>query len=272
MSVTVSTHAPLVPQSMDQAVRMAELMSKGKLMPVHLQNAPGDCLMVVEAAMRWGMSPFAVAQCTSVIQGKLMFEGKLVAAAVQTSGILAGRLSYEYSGSGESRAVRVLGTMRGEEKPRDVVVALKEARTNNKVWAMQPDQQLAYHGARVWARRHTPEVMLGVYSPDEFEAPEAEAHTGPTITAHAEPVVDAQPEPPRRSVRQFLDELEMELRSTADGGAVVRIQAREDVQKALNGGLTNGALTRLQDMLDAALARHCEPGMDADEPVEEVVA
>jgi hypothetical protein len=43
--------------------------------------------MVIEAAMRWGMSPFAVAQETSVIQGKLMFSGKLVAAAIQTHSV-----------------------------------------------------------------------------------------------------------------------------------------------------------------------------------------
>jgi hypothetical protein len=30
---------------------------------------------------------------------------------------------------------------------------------------------LAYFGARVWARRHAPELMLGVYSPEEFDEP-----------------------------------------------------------------------------------------------------
>jgi hypothetical protein len=39
------------------------------------------------------------------------------------------------------------------------------------VWQTQPDQQLMYHGVRVWARRHTPELMLGVYSPEEFDEP-----------------------------------------------------------------------------------------------------
>ena len=46
------------------------------------------------------MSPFAVAQSTSVIQGKLMFEGKLVSAAVQSSGILSSRLAYDFDGEG----------------------------------------------------------------------------------------------------------------------------------------------------------------------------
>ena len=199
MSLTTTTGGMgLVPQSMDQAVRMAEMMAKGRLVPSHLQNSPGDCLMVIEQATRWGMSPFAVAQATSVIQGKLMFEGKLVAAALHTSGALATRLRYDYSGEGASRVVRVSATLAGETEPRFVDVKLADAKTTNGMWTKQPDQQLAYHAARVWARRYAPEAMLGVYAPEEMEAPPAPAHTGPTIEARAEvvqPAPEAQPRP-----------------------------------------------------------------------------
>lgn len=196
MGVTTVSNNSLVPQSLDQAARLAEMMSKGKLVPDHLRSSPGDCLMVIEQAMRWNMSPFAVAQCTSVIQGKLMFEGKLVAAAVQSSGILASRLHYDYSGDGDARQVTVSAVLAGETDARSVVVRLKDARTNNKMWSAQPDQQLAYHGARVWARRYAPEVMLGTYSPEEMEAapqPLRDDFKGPTIEAKAEPAKEAAP-------------------------------------------------------------------------------
>ena len=193
MSLTTTTQGTgLVPQSMDQAVRLAEMMAQGRLVPNHLQKSPGDCLMVIEQAMRWGMSPFAVAQSTSVIQGKLMFEGKLVAAALHSSGALSSRLNYEYSGEGEKRAVRVSATLAGETEPRHVDVRLADARTSNKVWATQADQQLAYYGARVWARRYAPEVMLGVYAPEEME-PAPVAHSGPTIEARVETVAEPTP-------------------------------------------------------------------------------
>jgi hypothetical protein len=160
------------------------MMARGKLVPVHLQGSPGDCLMVIEVSMRWGMSPFAVAQCTSVIQGKLMFEGKLVGAALNTSGIMAARLDYEFSGANGQRAVTVRGTLRGETKTRDVTVHLADAKTTNGMWVKQPDQQLVYAGTRVWARRHAPEVMLGVYAPEEFDRDEP--FNGPTIEATTE--------------------------------------------------------------------------------------
>ena len=263
MSVTVSrsVSAPvgLVPTGMDQAVRLADMMAKGRLVPSHFHNQPGDCLMVIEQAMRWGMSPFAVAQSTSVIQGKLMFEGKLVAAAIQSSGILDGRLTFDYSGEGDARTITVGGMMRGETKPRTIEVRLKDARTSNKLWTAQPDQQLAYHGSRVWGRRHAPEVMLGVYSPEEMSAPTVEEHAGPTITVQAEPQV---PEPPRMTIRSFLDALEIDLRNAPDASAVAKIQARLDVQRALDS-FVNGASERLNHMLDAALERHAVPDTGA---------
>lgn len=159
----------LAPANIEQAMKLAEMMSGAKLVPVHLQGKPADCLLVIEQASRWKMSPFAVAQSTSVIQGKLMYEGKLVAAVVNANGNLTERLSYKYDGAGDNRKVLVSGRCNGEKEPRTIEVTLKDARTQNKVWASQPDQQLMYHGARVWARRHMPELMLGVYSPEEFD-------------------------------------------------------------------------------------------------------
>lgn len=169
----VSPSSALLPRSFDQAVKLAEVMSKGKLVPVHLQNSTADCLMVIEQSMRWRMSPFAVGQCTSSIHGKLMFEGKLVAAAIYNSGILDGRFSYEFTGTGETRAVKVSAKIRGG-KVESVDVALKDAKTTNEHWKKQPDQQLVYASTRIWARRHAPEVMLGVYVPEELEVIEGE--------------------------------------------------------------------------------------------------
>jgi hypothetical protein len=187
MSLTTqSTGASaLVPRDMREAMELAKMMASTGFLARELQN-PGGALFVMEQAMRWSMSPFAVAMETSFIQGKPMFSGKIVAAAVVSSGAITGRLAYAYEGQGDNRTITVSGTVRGEAEPRTVTVRLADARTQNKVWASQPDQQLAYHGARVWARRHTPEVMLGVYSEEEFEpATPMPPARGPTVDAAA---------------------------------------------------------------------------------------
>lgn len=162
----------LVPRDMREAMDLATMMSKGKLVPAALQQSPADCLLVIEQATRWGMSPFAVAQEVSVIQGRLMHSGKIVAAAVHGSGVLQGRLTYTYTGENGALAVIVRGLLRGDAEPSEVTVRLADAKTTNQHWVKSPQQMLAYHGARVWARRFVPEVMLGVYSPEEFDAPQ----------------------------------------------------------------------------------------------------
>jgi hypothetical protein len=167
MAITVYRQSALVPASLEQAVKLAELMAASGLVPDHLKNQPANCLMVIEQASRWGMSPFAVAQCTSVIRGRLMYEGKLVAAVVNARGELSERLNYMYEGDGPNLTVTVYGKLKGEKEPRDVKVVYKDVVTSNDCWKRQPEQQLGYAGARFWARRHLPEVMLGVYSPEE---------------------------------------------------------------------------------------------------------
>lgn len=177
--------ASLAPTDIRSAMQLAEFMCKGKLVPAHLRDSPADMLMVIEQAMRWGMSPFAVAQCTSVIFGKLMFEGKLVAAAINSSGLLSSKLAYEFSGdAGSRRTVVARGTLRGEREPREVTVVCKDVVTDNAMWKKQEDQQLVYSAARVWARRHLPEVMLGIYSPEEMPLEEAPKRKMADISAH----------------------------------------------------------------------------------------
>lgn len=161
----------LVPANMTEAMQLAKMMADAKLVPAPLQKSPADCLMVIQQAIRWQMDPFAVAQECSVIQGKLMHSGKLVAAVINSRGNLGSRLSFSYEGEGDERAITVTGRLSGEAESRTVTVKVKDAKTNNRVWQTQPDQQLMYHGSRVWARRHTPELMLGVYSPEEFDEP-----------------------------------------------------------------------------------------------------
>jgi hypothetical protein len=305
-AITTTDAAPfvpgtgLVPRNMDEALRLAEFMSRARTVPKHLQDSPGDCLMVVELAMRWGMSPFAVAQGTSVISGKLMIEGKLVAAAVEASGAITGHIDYAFTGEGDARAITVSATRRGETNPREVIVALKEARTNNEMWKRQPDQQLVYHGVRVWARRWTPAVILGVYSREEMgpiidgtaetlpEAPQATtdarqamndaiplqhlrsvAAATPRAPRKADPEVwdnptTAKPGPERKSWSQWAEALELADRDSKDTAAIGRIIAKSEIAEIVRlaqEGEPSPAKTRI-----VAAFRNLEARYLADPP------
>ena len=60
-------------------------------------------------------------------------------------------------------------TLRGETEPRVLELLLSQATVRNStLWASDPKQQLAYLATKRWARLYTPDVILGVYTPDEL--------------------------------------------------------------------------------------------------------
>lgn len=264
----ITTFSPnaLVPTDMRAAMDLAGMMAKGNLVPQHLQQQPGNCLMVVELAMRWGMSPFAVAQETSVIQGKLMNSGKLVAAAINSSGVLASRLRETFHGEGPDRSVTLAGTLRGEADPRTITVRLADAKTSNQMWTKQPDQQLVYFATRAWARRHVPEVMLGVYSPEDMDEPRRvePPHPGPTIDARAEPMpADPMGEPAPRpaltidnapKMSDLIDAVTAAVKAASTVAEIEAATGHPRVVKALEVA-QNGAKQRLDDVMAFAAER-----------------
>lgn len=151
----------------DQLQRVAKLMSCSSLVPDHLKGQIADCSLVAAQAFRWRMDPFAVAQHTFVLRGKLGYEGKLIAAVVNSNKKIEGRLSYTYTGEGNSRRVTVTGKIHGEPAARTVDGDVANWSTSNEQWKKDPDQMLAYRGARQWARRHMPEAMIGINAEEE---------------------------------------------------------------------------------------------------------
>lgn len=169
----------LVPRNIGEALELANVMSAANLIPEHLRGKPGDCLLIVMQAQRWGMDAVSVAQCTSVVKGKLCYEGKLVAAALYAMGAIDGRLSYQFAGKGDDRTVTVTGRPRGTSQDQSVEGNVGNWKTDNGNWKKSPDDMLVYRGTRQWARRYAPEALLGVYTPDELE----DVPNDPTVVA-----------------------------------------------------------------------------------------
>lgn len=197
-----------------QLQRVAKLMSSASLAPAHLRGEGklGDCFLVAAQAFRWRMDPFAVAQHTYVLSGKLGYEGKLIAAIVNASGKLAGSLDYRYSGAGDQRSVTVSGKLVGDAEPREVVGTVAGWKTGNEQWKKNTDQMLAYRGAREWARRYMPEAILGIHADDDL------AGNAPTSVT----MRDITPPPassPLAAVTQAMDALLDSVEQEADSNA-----------------------------------------------------
>ncbi|EJJ4043418.1 recombinase RecT [Salmonella enterica] len=180
---------------------LSEVMANsGNFVPAHFRGKPDSCMAVVMQAARWGMDPFAVAQKTFIVgdSGVLGYEAQLVNAVVNSMAPTKDRIHFEWFGAWENIVgrfvektstkgnkyiapgwsladekgvgVRAFSTLKGESEPRELILMLSQAQVRNStLWASDPRQQLAYLAVKRWARLYCPDVILGVYTPDELE-------------------------------------------------------------------------------------------------------
>ena len=198
----------LKPDNLRAIERVAEWMAGSKqAVPKHLRGNLGGCVAVCMQAMRWNMDPFALASKTYTVdsEGPIAYEGQAIIAGLNNSALLATRLNFTWEGQWErivgkfkqvesrtkkdsdghpkkyivpswdfdkdEEGLKVIVTayLVGEKEPRQLELFMKQARTRNSpLWTEDPKQQLAYLAARRWGRLHAPDVIMGVYSPDEL--------------------------------------------------------------------------------------------------------
>lgn len=169
-AIAETRSAIFMPATMAEAMELAKLMAASNFVPPHLRNKPGDCLAVVMISMRWEMDPFAVANKTYFVNDRIAYEAQLVNAVVNTRAPVVERPHVSWDGDGQNLTCKVVATLRGETRPKEVWQEIKDIKTKNSpLWVSSPRQQLAYYTTRMWARLYTPEVLLGVYTPDETE-------------------------------------------------------------------------------------------------------
>jgi hypothetical protein len=206
--------------------RIATVMASASLIPDALRGAGGaeaigNCFLVTALADRLGQDPFMLAQCCSVVHGRLMIEGKAVHAGIQHKG--QANLKFYYTGERAKGDRRIY--VSGKPLTQDEIASLKpgsypygcedmidgsidEWKTLEKgggvkaAWqGQQSEMQLVYRGTRTWARKNQPGIMLGVYTEDEMTdlevrqsfdpAPKGRAKTD--LRAKLAPPTEAQP-------------------------------------------------------------------------------
>lgn len=195
----VMARAGLMPQSLTHVKEGTG--DNAPLVPLSMEVVQARALMIANQADLWGADPISVAQCTSIVHGKLMYEGKLVHAVI--SAILGVDLVYEFgrydvakrdivgkyetdpdtgakvwvgemptSVDDQALGVRVSGTLPGEKMPRRIAGSVGMWHTGSRgPWqkATAWVRQLRYMGAREWCRAHKPALLLGIVTDDEVE-------------------------------------------------------------------------------------------------------
>lgn len=201
--ISVRPHTLLDKEMFQQISEIASVMASASLIPESLshegsgnnrtalpyETVRANCFLVANQAVKWRMDPFAVAQCCSVVHGRLMFEGKLVASVLDAN--LGIKLVHAYgkwdsakeecvlgeAGTGDDLAIRIGEGHYAEDGSAvfsgryiDGCVGLWKTTGIGTPWRPGRNRvMLVYRGSREFARIFEPGVMLGVITDDEYD-------------------------------------------------------------------------------------------------------
>lgn len=184
----VASHVPVFDTNkFEHICRVAQAIAAAPMLPEHLKapterETVGNCVLIVSKALAWNMDPFDVAMATAVVHGKLCYEGKLIAAMLE--GNHGVRLHYKWNDkTGDAFGIEVSGTRPGDTEPVSIEGTVGDWKTFTKPKAnsnaaprvqkqwegVNARRQLAYRGAREWARIYMPSAIIGIYAIDEVE-------------------------------------------------------------------------------------------------------
>lgn len=136
-----------------------------------------NCRAIAYQAARWGLDPVYVASKAYFANGRIGYEAQLVHALVLANAPLRRRPRFQYGYSMPDKPLAMYRFCRvelwlvGENEPVYVTspTVAQIGVKNSPLWKSDPDQQLSYYTIRSAARRHCPEVLAGIYVPEELQ-------------------------------------------------------------------------------------------------------
>lgn len=156
----------LTPQTLDEAMQFAAMISKSNIVPKDYQGNPGNVLVAVQWGMELGLQPLQAMQNIAVINGRPSIWGDAMLAIVRGSGLLES-IKEEISETGAVCTIKRLG-----EDPVSREFTLDDAKRaglNGKQgpWQLYPKRMLQLR-ARAFALRDVfPDVLRGVNIAEE---------------------------------------------------------------------------------------------------------
>lgn len=174
MSDIVHVEERFLPGNLGEAMKLAGELADCGVLPKHLSNRAA-AFIVLDTAMRLGMSVLMVAQNLYVVHGTPSWKGSFCRALIERSGKYS-ELRYEWQRdkAGRPIACRLVG-VRGETLVDGAWITLDMVRgegwdsKSGSKWKTMPEQMFMYRAASFFMRAHCPEAGLGMYTSDEVE-------------------------------------------------------------------------------------------------------
>lgn len=164
-----SLQVGLVPHTLSEAVTMARIFARSALISRALSGRPADVFATIMAGLELGLAPMASLRLIHVIKGKPALAADAMVALALSRG------AAEYFICIESTAERATyETKRRGQPKRRMTFQLSQAKTAKLLekadsnWATYPEAMLRARAKSALARDVYPDVLAGIYTPDEL--------------------------------------------------------------------------------------------------------
>lgn len=158
----------LAPQSLDEALRFADILSKSSIVPKDYQGNSGNILVAIQWGAEIGLPPLQAMQNIAVINGRPAIWGDAVIALVKGSGLME-RIQEDIAADQATCTVKRRGE--AEVSRTFTMEDAKRAGLAGKQgpWTQYPKRMLQMR-ARAWALRDVfPDVLRGVHVGEEAQ-------------------------------------------------------------------------------------------------------
>jgi 5'-3' exonuclease len=156
----------LEPQSMNQAVQLAQLLFKARLFGAY--GTPEAVLSTVLSGRELGLSAMASLRAFHIVEGKPTMAADALRALVLKSG-----KAKSFRCTERTATAATFSTQRQDEEPMTLRYTIEEAQAaglvkNGSGWTKNPSDMLVARASSKLARLVYPDVVAGLYSPEEF--------------------------------------------------------------------------------------------------------
>lgn len=191
------------PRNLAEAKELATTLSAARTLPEALQQKPADVMAIVMAGAELGLAPMQSIRALVLIKGKPTLSADAMGALVKSRRDVCTWLRLVES----SATIATYETLRnGDPGPTRLSFTIEQAAKaglNGDNWKRFPDAMLRARALSALCRAVYPDLLLGVYDPDELDAAPAprEVNAPPVVVAPQPlPPVEAQVVPTEEEV------------------------------------------------------------------------
>jgi hypothetical protein len=163
-------------QSLELAIRAANVLSKSTLVPKEYQGNVANCLIALNMANRMNADPLMVMQNLFIVYGRPGWSSQFLISTFNTSGKFSA-LRYKWGGEPgtdgwwcQAWAIEKASGEKLEGAFVTIGLAKEEGwyGKNGSKWKTMPQQMLMYRAASWFIRAYAPELAMGMHTTEEL--------------------------------------------------------------------------------------------------------